>query len=104
MCLAFSLHRRRFHIILSGLHRKFLHPEDTMVSCVLAGIKSLHIFGRYGTEISRIYGISALHFQLCNLLNQELIAVSDSDKLLLNTSLILLCVEGNTVQPLFYFH
>jgi len=29
MCLAFSLHKRRFYIILSGLHRKFLHPEDT---------------------------------------------------------------------------
>ena len=75
-----------------------------LVSCFLAGIKNLHIFVRYGTEISRTYGISAVHFQLRNFLNQELIGVSDFDKLLLNTSLILLCVEGNTVQPLFYFH
>jgi len=74
-----------------------------LISCVLAGIKSLRIFGRYGTEISRIYGIRAVHFQLCNPLNQELFAVSDSDKLLLNTSLILLSVEGNSVQPLIYF-
>jgi hypothetical protein len=75
-----------------------------MVLCILVGIKSLQIFGRYSTEISRIYDIGAVCFQLHNPLNQELIFVSDSEKLLLYTSVILLCVEGSTVQPMFYFH
>jgi hypothetical protein len=58
-----------------------------VVLCVLAGIKGLHIFGRCGSEISRISCVSAVDFQLCNPPNQELIAFSVSDKLLLNISL-----------------
>lgn len=104
MCLGFSLHQRSFTSSSLAFIGNFYILKTHAGLYILAGIKSLHIFSKYSTEISRIYGISAVHFQLCNTLNQELIAVSDSDKLLLNTSLILLSVEGNSVQPLFYFH
>ena len=75
----------------------FLVLINIMVHVFLRELRVCTFFGRYGSEISRISGARSAHSQLRNPSNQELIAVSDSDKLLSNIPLILLCVEGNTV-------